>query len=47
MAKKKTKTFVYNKTSFLVFSDAQHSETHISCFPVVIFTAKERTWLKK
>ena len=33
---------ISHKTFFLAFSDAQHSETRVSCFP-----AKERTWLKK
>jgi len=37
---KETLTFVYNKTSFPVFSDAQHSETHVSCFPVVFSPPK-------
>ena len=36
MAKKKTKTFVYNKTSFLVFSDAQHE---------MIFCHETVSWL--
>jgi len=38
-------TFIYKQISFPVFSDAQHSETHVSCFPVVF--SRQRTHVVK